>query len=167
MRRDPTCVFAVDEGLIVALEAVYGPPIDSYLNGWQVWVEPVGPPGADGEPIELEHKLHTPEGFTQPDGLSHHDLWDEVVQQVADGARILELGTDRRRLHEVWTLLEVYPAFGAPISAEALRTAAEAALGRPALAAGTVDHAGLGARWKRTKGRFDLPGALLEQLGVR
>lgn len=159
---DPTCVFRCDAELVQALEAALGPPIDSYLMGWQVWLEPV----AVGErEIELEFRLHPPGGFEQPEGLSHHDLWDAVVQQLAAGHGELELGEERRRLDDVWVLLEVYPAHGEPVEPGELRAAAERALGRPATAAGRVDHARLGATWKR-RGGFDLPTALLEELGV-
>jgi hypothetical protein len=163
---DPTCVFAVDRALVLALEAAYGPPIDSYLNGWQVWLEPCELRDVDGEPIELEHRLHPPAGFEQPAGLSHHDLWDEVVTQLADGAETLHLGEEERTLDEVWRLLEVYPAFGDELRPAEIREQVEAAVGRTALADGYVDHIRLGSRWKRTKGRFDLAGAILEELGV-
>ncbi len=166
MGSDPICVFAADADLVLALEAAYGPPIDSYLNGWQVWLEPSGLRDADDEPIEFEHRLHPPAGFEQPAGLSHHDLWDEVVTQLADGAEVLELGAEQRRLEEVWRLLEVYPAFGHELRPDQVRSEVEAALGRPALGAGHVDHGRLGSRWKRTSGRFDLAGALLDELGI-
>jgi hypothetical protein len=166
MSRDPTCVFPVDADLIRALEAALGPPIDSYLNGWQVWIEPSDLTGADGEPVELEFRLHPPTGFEQPGGLSHHDLWDRVVEQLSEDAAPLRLGEEERALRDVWVILEVYPAFGEPVSVDDLRRSAEQILGTPALASGRVDHGRLGARWKRSKGRFDLVGALLDDLGV-
>lgn len=159
---DTTCVFACDAELVEALEAALGPPIDSYLMGWQVWLEPVEIAGRE---IELEFRLHPPAGFQQPEGMSHHDLWDVVVQQIADGRDELDLGEERRTLDAVWVLLEVYPAYGDPVEPDALRRAAERVLVRPALASGRVDHDRLGATWKR-RGGFDLPGALLEALGV-
>lgn len=165
MSRDPTCVFDCDPGLVLALEAAFGPPIDSYLMGWQVWIEPAEVPGR-AEPVELEYRFHPPAGFTQPAGLSHHDLWDAVVTQLAVGVETLLLGEERRFLREVWVLLEVYPAFGEALSSSAVRAAAERALGRPATADGEVDHDRLGARWKRAKGAFDLPAALLAELGA-
>ena len=53
-----------------------------------------------------------------------------------------------------------------PTLPEELREAVEGVLCRPALASGLVDHRRLGSRWKRAKGDFDLPGALLQELGV-
>jgi hypothetical protein len=163
---DPTCVLAVDEELDLALEAAFGPPIDSYLNGWQVWLEPCELRDADGERIELEYRLHTPAGYAKPEGVSHHDVWDEVVTQLAAGTEPLRLGAEERRLDQIWRLLEVYPAFGDDLRPEELREQVEVALGRDALAVGYVDHGMLGARWKRTRGSFDLAGALLDELGV-
>lgn len=164
MASDPTCVFEVDTELVLALERTYGPPIDSYLNGWQVWIEPCYLLDEDGEPIQLEYRLHTVAGFTQPEGLSHHDLWDEVVQQLADGAEQLELGEETRSLDELWRLLEVYPAFADPLEPDEIARATADAFGREPSACGRVDHGRLGAAWKRTRGRFDLAGALLDAL---
>lgn len=164
---DPTCVFTVDLDLIGTLEATLGPPIDSYLNGWQVWIEPLETLGhSPEEDVQLEYRLHPPVGFTQPRGLSHHDLWDAVVEQVASGRDRFVLGEEERSLDEVWVLLEVYPAFGEDLMPDALRGAVERVLGRAALACGAVDHARLGNLWKRTKGAIDLPAALLEELGL-
>ncbi|MGH3440778.1 MAG: hypothetical protein ACRDUY_01785 [Nitriliruptorales bacterium] len=159
---DVTCVFGCDAELVLQLERELGPPIDSYLNGWQVWVQPA--PAAPE--VELEWRLHPPHGFSQPRGLDHHDLWDTVVEQLVAGADVLRLGEEERRLDEVWFLLEVYAPFGDELLPDELRAVVEEALDRPATAAGEVDHRTLGARWKRTKRDFDLPGALLAQLGV-
>lgn len=159
---DPTCVFRCDAELVQDLETALGPPIDSYLMGWQVWLEPVE---IGGREVELEFRLHPPAGFEQPDGLSHHDLWDAVARGLADGQEVLELGEEHRTLDEVWVLLEVYPAYGEPITPDELREAAERIVGGPALASGRVDHGRLGSTWKR-RGGFDLPHALLEALGV-
>ena len=163
MPTTPVTVFAVDADLLLALEAAFGPPIDSYLRGWQVWLEPVAD-GPDG--FELEYRLHPPGGFTQPSGLDHHELWDVVIAQVADGATALTLGTQTRSLAEVWVLLEVFPAFGEDVTADQVRGWAEAALGRPALAAGDVDHDRLGGAFKRRGPDFDLPSALRAALGA-
>lgn len=165
MSRDPTCLFRCDAKLLLTLEGAFGPPIDSYLMGWQVWIQPAELTGHSG-PLELEYRLHPPPNFRQPEGLSHHDLWETVIEQVVAGKERLQLGEEERTLEEVWLLLEVYPAFGEDLAPEAVRGAAEAALGRTALATGYVDHERLGARWKRSKGGFDLPGALLSELGL-
>ncbi len=170
MATDPVAVFAVDLELLAALESAFGPPIDSYLMGWQVWLVEVEAPDAP-EGLELEYRLHPPAGFEQPRGdverpFSHHDLWDEVMAQVGDGRRAFELGVEERDLASLWTLLEVFPAFGDGVSAAQVRGWAEAALGRPALASGEVDHERLGGAWKRLGHAVDLPTALLDALGI-
>lgn len=186
MRGTPSCLFEVDEGLLLALEAAFGPPIDSYLRGWQVWLVAVEASDVRGEGgdedlaenmvddldedlVELEYRLHPPAGFAQPRGLSHHDLWDRTLEQVADAAAggdaaleglVLELGEERRDVASLWELLEVFPAFGEQVTPDQVRRWAEAALGRPALAFGYVEHERLGGAFKRLGTRFDLPGAL-------
>lgn len=160
MAEDATCLFEVDRSLLETLDGTFGPPVDSYLTGWQVWLEP-SPAG-----LELEYRLHPPPGFRMPEGLHPEELWDEVQGRLAAGADLLALASGPVRLEEVWELLEVYPAHGDPVSPDDLRTWAEEALGRPALACGVVDHRRLGKQWERRPGRFDLPGALREALGV-
>lgn len=175
----PVAVFAVDGELLLRLEAAFGPPLDSYLNGWQVWLEEVTEDNLpDGVPapvdeVTLEFRLHPPVGFEQPQGLSHHDLWDEVAVPLADARAegepfpaSLELGTETRRLAEVWTLLEVFPAYGEDVTPDLVRMWAQSWLGRVALGVGRVDHAILGGRWKREGNRFDLTGAIRRSLGL-
>lgn len=157
MPGTPTVIADVDRDVVLALERRLGPPIDSYLNGWQVWIEPMA---ADEGAPELECRLHPPVGFTQPRGLSHHDLWDEVVAQLADGAEHLRLGDEQRHLRDVWTLLEVFPAFGDDVTVTDLGSWAERELGVTALGSGQVDHARLGGRFRRRGHDFDLAGAL-------
>jgi hypothetical protein len=168
--QDPVAIFEVDVALLQALESAFGPPIDSYLMGWQVWLVAVDADDAP-EDLELEYRLHPPAGFAQPDSgpdraWSHHDLWDEVMIQVADGIHPFSLGAEQRELGSLWTLLEAFPAFGEDVTPEQVRGWAEQALQRDALAAGTVDHERLGGGWKRRGHEVDLPAALRSQLGV-
>lgn len=175
----PVAVFGVDPEVLLRLEAAFGPPLDSYLNGWQVWLEEVTEDSLpDGVPapvddVTLEFRLHPPVGFEQPDGLSHHDLWDEVVvpfaEARADDAPLpdrLTLGTEQRGLDQVWVLLEVFPAYAEDVTPDLVRMWSQAWLGRMALGVGRVDHATLGGRWKREGNRFDLVGAIRDSLGL-
>jgi len=161
----PVAVFDVDTALLEALEQAFGPPIDSYLRGWQVWIEPVDPDADDA--VELEYRLHPPAGFTMPAGLNHHDLWDQVITKVADGATLFALGSETRDLADVWVLLEVFPAFADVMSSADVRATAEQALGRTARADGDVDHERLGGRFKREGHEADIPAALLDALEPR
>lgn len=159
MPTTPVAVFDVDLDLLATLERRHGPPIDSYLMGWQVWLVPIEDDDAPPE-LELELRLHPPPGFTQPRGLSHHDLWDEVIAQVADGRHPFVLGEEQRSLDELWVLLEVFPAFGDPVTAAQVARWAAEQTGREPTAAGAVDHERIAGGFKRRGHDIDLPGAL-------
>lgn len=160
-RGDPTCVFEVDRSLVETLDGRLGPPLDSYVMGWQVWLEPAGE-----DRVELEFRLHPPAGFSMPGGIHPEELWDEVVSGLAAGGEVLRIGEEERRLEDLWVLLEIYPGFGDRVEPDQVRSWAEEMLGRPAMGAGYVDHQRLGKRWERRPGRFDLPRAVLEELGI-
>jgi hypothetical protein len=160
----PTCVYRVDPDLIELLDARLGPPLDSYVRGWQVWLEPNGPGG-----VTLEWRLHPPGGFRMPAGVDAHDLFDVVLQSLGEvgdpAADPLPLGRERRPLDDVWEILEAFPAYGDPVDPAALVEAAAAALeGRRPHAAGWADHDRLGDLWKGRRGDFSVGRALLDQL---
>lgn len=158
-----TCVYRVDGPLIEALDARLGPPLDSYVRGWQVWLEPHGPDGQT-----LEWRLHPPARFTMPRGVDPHDLFDVVLQGLAEPGADFAVGNERRSLSEVWEVLEVYPAFpdpAAPVTPESLVDVAASALGgRRADVAGHADHARLGDLWKGKRGDFSVGRVLLDTL---
>ncbi len=167
-----TCVYRVDAGLIELLDARLGPPLDSYVRGWQVWLEPNGPGGET-----LEWRLHPPAAFTMPAGVNPHDLFDLVLQALADADHPdveplpLEAGEAGRggapqlTLRQIWEVLEVFPADGDPVDPQALAAATAAALGgRRPDAAGMADHDRLGDVWKGRRGDFSVGAALLETL---
>lgn len=160
----PTCVYRVDASLVEALDRHLGPPLDSYVRGWQVWLEDNGPQGET-----MEWRLHPPARFRMPRGVDPHDLFDLVLQGLAgveDQTDAFELGDERRRLDEVWEVLEVFPGFTTDIEPQAVAAAAARALGgRPPEVAGRADHDRLGSRWKGTRGDFSVGQALLRTLG--
>ena len=78
----------------MALDERLGLPVDSYVNGSQTWlVEESGVTGGDPPPT-FEWRLHPVAGYHAPDGMSHYDLWEQVVAQLSTGASpdALELG---------------------------------------------------------------------------
>jgi hypothetical protein len=179
----PTCAYRVDAALVELLDARLGPPLDSYVRGWQVWLEDNGPGG-----VRLEWRLHPPGGFRMPRGVNPHDLFDVVLQGIAglgaaDGApgddvsvdgvsvdrvpddRAFPAGKEHRRLSEVWEALEVFPAFDDEVPVDELVAAVTSALGgrRPDVA-GLIDHGRLGDRWKGAKGNLSVAGVLLDEL---
>lgn len=160
----PTCVWRVAPALIERLETRLGPPLDSYVRGWQVWLEPNGPGG-----VTLEWRLHPPAGFAMPRGVDPHDLFDVVSQGLAEaadpGADALALGEEPRPLHGVWEVLEAFPAFDDDVAVAALIRCVTDALGGWAPdVAGHADHARLGDLWKGARGDFSVGRALLEGL---
>ena len=164
MVQIPTCVYRVDPELVEALDRHLGPPLDSYVRGWQVWLEDNGP---DGE--RLEWRLHPPARFRMPAGVNPHDLFEAVLAglaEVADPSRDpFALGREHRSLAQVWEVLEVFPGFGDDVAPDRLAAAAAAALGgRHPDAAGHADHERLGDVWKGRRGDFSVGAALLEAL---
>ena len=163
VRGIPTCVYRVDPALIEQLDARLGPPLDSYVRGWQVWLEHNGPAEE-----RLEWRLHPPARFRMPRGVNPHDLFDVVMQGLADAddpaTATFAAGKEHRTLAEIWEVLEVFPADGDEVTPAALSAAAAAALGREPDAAGLVDHDRLGDLWKGRHGDFSVGTALLEAL---
>lgn len=168
MRRGtPTCVYRVDAALLELLDASLGPPLDSYVRGWQVWLEHNGPAGE-----RLEWRLHPPARFRLPRGVNPHDLFEVVLQGLADvedpATDAFPAGTEHRTLGGTWEVLEVFPADGDDIDPVALSAAAASVLGgRPPDAAGRADHDRLGDLWKGSSGDFSVGAALLQTLSAQ
>jgi hypothetical protein len=163
-RGTPSAVWRVTPALVERLDERLGPPLDAYVRGWQVWLEPHGPGGET-----LEWRLHPPAGFRMPRGINHNDLFDHVLQALAEAAEPatepLAIGQERRPLAGVWEVLEVFPAFGDDVPPERLAAGASEVLGGWAPdAAGVVDHNRLGDLWKGKRGAFSVGEALLDQL---
>ena len=163
-RGTPTCVYRVDPALIEALDMHLGPPLDSYVRGWQVWLEDNGPDG-----VRMEWRLHPPARFRMPRGVNPHDLFDVVLQGLADAdepvTAAFATGAEHRSLAQTWEVLEVFPADGDDVTAEAVAGAAAHALGgRRPDAFGHVDHDRLGDLWKGRHGDFSVGEALLQAL---
>ncbi len=159
--RTATAVWRIAPEVVVALDEHLGPPVDSYVNGTQTWLTEDGPGGAT-----LEWRLHPVASYRPPAGLSHYDLWDVVVGELAAGAdpASLALGAERRPLTSLWDGLECFAVHEAAPEPAPLGAAVTAALGRPPDAVGLVDHARIGDEWERTGGRVSLVALLLEEL---
>ena len=157
------CVIPVDADLVERLDARLGPPLDSYVRGWQVWLEPQGPNGET-----LEWRLHPPAGFDMPQGVNPHDLFEVVLAGIAEAADpdvdLLDLGAEKRPLSGLWEVLEVFPTFGEEIGPSALIATVEDVLGRRPDRAGHVDHGRLGDLFKGHRGNFSVGQALLDAL---
>jgi hypothetical protein len=162
MSRTATCVWRVDPALVLALDERLGPPVDSYLNGSQTWLAEVGP----GD-VALEFRLHPVAGYRLPEGMSHYDLWEQVVAALSaeePQADTMPLGADTRALTSLWDGLECFAAYGDDLEPAPLAAAAGEAVGRAPDAAGLVDHIRIGSEWERAQGSLSIVDMLFAEL---
>ena len=149
----PTCVWRLSKELVVALDGRFGEPVDSYVNGSQVWLRDDGP-GA----ITLEWRLHPVPGFRRPPGLGTYELFSSVALAVERGQ------SPPAAPESLWEGLEAFPAYGQETEPSLLRVAAAESLGIPPDAAGLADHQAIGDEWERTGGVVSVVESLLGQL---
>jgi hypothetical protein len=139
--------------LIIALDDRFGEPIDSYVNGSQVWLRDDGPDEA-----VFEWRLHPVAGYLRPKGMATEEVFGDVALALATEAPLPV------PLDQLWDGLECFPAFGADIEPATLATAAVQALGITPDASGLVDHESIADKWERTRGATSIVAELLLQL---
>ena len=161
MTRSATTVWRITPELVLALDERLGMPVDSYVNGTQTWLTE-----RDEPETTLEWRLHPTAGFRAPDGLSHYDLWEQVVLELGrgDSADALALGRERRTLRSLWDGLECFGPFGDDLEPARLAQLATDVLGTAPDAAGLVDHARIGSAWEQAQGTVSLVEMLLAEL---
>jgi hypothetical protein len=160
--RVATTVWVIAPELLLALDEQLGTPVDSYVNGSQTWLTP-----APGNPdVELEWRLHPVAGYRLPKGMSHYDLWEQVVQGLSAGAdpHALQLGDEVRPITSLWDGLECYAPYD-DVEPVRLAQMATEALGRAPDRSGMVDHDAIGDAWERANGDASIIALLIEQLG--
>jgi hypothetical protein len=159
--RTASAVWRASPELVLALDERFGDPVDSYVNGSQVWLLDNGP----GD-ITLEWRLHPVAAYRAPAGLSHYELWERAVAQLHAGGDpgALALGDERRALASIWEGLEAFAPYGVEVEPATLAQAATTALGLPPDAVGLVDHERIGDEWERARGSVSIVGLLLEEL---
>lgn len=150
----PTCVWRATPQLVVALDDRFGDPVDSYVNGSQVWLRDDGPAG-----ITLEWRLHPVAGFERPATVTAYDLFPSVALAVAQGTEPVA------PVEALWDGLEVFAAYGDEAEPATLAAAATESLGIAPDGAGLADHLRIGDEWERTGGGISIVSALLDQLG--
>jgi hypothetical protein len=150
-----SCVWKASPELVVALDERFGPPVDAYVNGSQVWLRDDGPGG-----VVLEWRLHPVAGYGRPPGLATEEVFELTAQALAAGA------DPPAPLDTLWDGLEAFAAYGDEIEPAVLAAACTEALGRPPDGAGLVDHDRVGDDWEASRGRTSIVAALLEQLRV-
>src|SRR5262245_25944434 len=162
MARIATTVWTISSALVLALDDRLGTPVDSYVNGSQTWIVD------DGPPIPLEFRLHPVARYQPPRGCSHYDIWEGVVDQLAqhEDEHALRLSEDVRPLAGLWDGLECFAAYGDDLEPPQLAAAATDLLGRAPDRAGLVDHETIGDAWERANGSVSIVALLLEQLSA-
>jgi hypothetical protein len=157
--RTATTVWTISPELVLALDERLGTPVDSYVNGTQSWLTPT-----DND-IELEWRLHPVAAYRAPAGLSHYDLWEQVVSALSTGAdpHALALGDEHRPLTSLWDGVECYAPFD-EVEPAVLANLATALLGQAPDRTGLVDHDAIGDAWERANGAVSLIALLLDQL---
>jgi len=159
--RSVTTVWRITAALVLALDDRLGVPVDSYLNGTQTWITE-----RDGPDDALEWRLHPAAGYRTPEGLSHYDVWEQVVLELGrgDSPDALSLGREHRTLRSLWDGLECFAPFGDDLEPPRLTQIATELLGVAPDAAGLVDHARIGSAWEQANGTVSLVEMLLAEL---
>jgi hypothetical protein len=153
-RLVPTCVWRASPELLLALDDRFGEPVDTYVNGSQVWLRDDGPGG-----VALEWRLHPVAGYRRPAGLATEEVFDVVTRALAAG------DSPSAPLDRLWDGLEAFAAYDDEVEPATLAAACTEALGRAPDAAGLVDHDVIGDQWEHSGGGTSVVAALLEQLG--
>ena len=152
-RLVPTCVWKASPALLIALDDRFGEPVDTYVNGSQVWLRDDGPGGE-----ALEWRLHPVAGYRRPPGLATEEVFDVVTAALARG------GDPPVPLDRLWDGLAAFAAYDDELEPAPLASACSASLGMPPDAAGLADHDVIGDQWEQSGVATSIVGALLDQL---
>ena len=145
----PCCVWLTSPELLAAVLATLGDPVDSYVNGSQVWIDDDGPGG-----VAIEWRLHPVSGFERPAGMATQSVFPDVASGIAD----LDPS-------ELWDGLEAFPAYHEPLEPDMLRIWALARIRFEPTASGRVDHDAIADRWERSGRKTSIVSDLIAELG--
>lgn len=151
----PTCIWRASPDLVVALDDRFGPPVDAYVNGSQVWLRDGGPGG-----ITVEWRLHPVPGYRRPEAVDTYEVFEATADALAGGR------PTPAPLDQLWEGLEAFPAYGDEVEPATLAAACTEELGRPPDALGLADHGRVGDEWERSGGKSSIVASLLAQLGT-
>ncbi len=151
--RVATCVWRLTPALVTALDERFGPPVDAYVNGSQVWLREDLP----GD-ITLEWRLHPVPGYRRPDGMGTYDVFETTADALAGR------GPLPAPLDALWDGLEAFAAYGDEVGPAILASACTEALGIPPDAWGLVDHGPIGDAWERSGRQTSIVEALTAEL---
>ncbi len=150
-----TAVWAFSKELIIALDDRFGEPLDSYVNGSQVWLRTDGP-----KDETIEYRLHPVGGYTKPQGVPTDQVLSQTALACAEGTE------PPAPPESLWGGLEAFVAFDdeGPLTPDALAAIGREHLGIEATAKGMVDHEGIAQRWERSARATSIVDELLAQL---
>lgn len=149
----PTCVWLATPQLILALDERFGPPVDAYVNGSQVWLRDDGPGG-----LTVEWRLHPVAGYRRPPSIGTYEVFEAVALALArDEAPLAPLD-------QLWDGLEAFSAYGEETEPALLSVSAHESLGIEPDAAGLADHQSIADDWENSGRRLSIVDALLAQL---
>jgi hypothetical protein len=150
---EATCVWRISDALVIALDNLFGEPVDAYVNGSQVWLRDDGP-----SDLTIEWRLHPVAGYVKPKGVPTSQLFGSCALALSQGLEPIA------PVASLWDGLEGFAAYGDEISAEALRTSLAAVLGIEPDLFGMVDHETIGDAWEHAEGKRSVIGDLVAQL---
>lgn len=152
-RLVPTCLWVATPELVVALDGRFGPPLDAYVNGSQVWLRDDGPGG-----ITIEWRLHPVAGYEPPSSVGTYELFETTALALAAGTE------PPAPLEHLWDGLEAFAAYGDETEPALLGAAVTGALERAPDACGLVDHEAVADAWERSGRRTSIVADLMAQL---
>ena len=150
-----TCVWLATPELLLTLSDRFGDPMDSYVNGSQVWLREDGP-----SDMTIEWRLHPAGGYRRPPHLQTLEVFTVAVMALRNEEPL------PAPLDTLWGGLEAFPAYGGEIEPVPLASALTAALGVAPHSTGLVDHRSVGDAWERSGGEASIVDLLLAQLHV-
>jgi hypothetical protein len=150
---EATCVWRISDALVIALDNLFGEPVDAYVNGSQVWLRDDGP----GD-LTIEWRMHPVAGYVKPKGVPTSQLFGSCALALSQGLEpIAPVAT-------LWDGLEGFAAYGDEISSDVLRVRLAEVLGIAPDLFGMVDHETIGDAWEHAEGKRSVIADLIAQL---
>jgi hypothetical protein len=172
VNRVASCIWLISPELILALDRRLGDPLDSYVNGSQVWLRDDTAVGSSS--VGIEWRLHPVAGYRRPAGVITEEVFAATVYAL-HAAQVPEMATDSLVVDPpadatwgpatLWAGLEAFPCDGDEVEPAPLAASCTAVLGIAPDAFGVVDHTSVADEWERSLGReASIIDLLLQQL---
>jgi hypothetical protein len=154
--RVASCVWLTSVELLLALDDHLGEPLDTYVNGSQVWIRDDLTLGSAA--VGIEWRLHPVAAYRCPADASTEEVFAATVYALRTG----ETPTAPETL---WAGLEAFACDGDEVEPAPLAVACTEVLGIAPNAFGIADHRSVGDAWERSLGHdVSVIDLLLQQL---